>query len=96
MSAEPVVVFRSYDPVAIDLAEAQLRSAGVPYVRGARGNAALLGAGNSIVEQLLEVQAEHAAEASALLATQVKSDDTEPKEAPSSRKTAFIAAGVCW
>jgi hypothetical protein len=75
MAGSHDVVYRGYDPVELDLIEAQLRAAGVPYVRLGRGNAALLGVGNYIVEQLIEVGAEHADEARALISA-ARGDDT--------------------
>jgi hypothetical protein len=69
------IVYRGYDPVEVELIEAQLRAAAVPYVRLGRGNAAMLGVGNYIVEQLIEVAAEHVDEARALVAAARADDD---------------------
>jgi hypothetical protein len=62
------IVYRGYDPVELELIETQLRAAEVPYVRVGRGNAAMLGVGNYIVEQLLEVPVDRYDEARALIA----------------------------
>ena len=74
------IVYRGYDPVDLELVEAQLRAAAVPYVRLGRGNAAMLGVGNYIVEQLIEVAAEHVDEARALVSA-ARGDDDEADDA---------------
>jgi Putative prokaryotic signal transducing protein len=105
MSEARVVVFRSYDPIAIELAEAQLEAAQIPAIRLGRGNAALLGGGSSLIEQLLEVAAEQADEARALLASLVSTGEgsansveeavhAPPAEEAGSGKRRFIAAGL--
>ncbi|HMI90462.1 MAG TPA: DUF2007 domain-containing protein [Polyangiales bacterium] len=70
------IVYRGYDPVELEMVEAQLRAADVPYVRLGRGNAAMLGVGNYIMEQLIEVPAEHVDEARALVSA-ARADDDE-------------------
>jgi hypothetical protein len=95
------IIFRSYDPIAIDLAESRLRAAEIPFVRIGRGNAAMLGAGDSIIEQLLEVDAEHADQARELL-TAAASDTDDPDASPveerepivASAKARFIGGGL--
>jgi len=75
------IVYRGYDPVELELIEAQLRAADVPYVRLGRGNAAMLGVGNYIVEQLIEVAAEHVDEARALVSAARAADEADELEA---------------
>lgn len=103
MADTRVVVLRSYDPLLIDLAEAQLRAADIPCTRVGRGNAALLGAGNSIVEQQLEVDARNADAARELLASAHSAEAGEEQEPPADatsqraarpRREAFVAAAL--
>lgn len=68
------IVYRGYDPVEVELIETQLRAADLPYVRVGRGNAAMLGVGNYIVEQLIEVPIHCFDEARALVAA-ARGDD---------------------
>lgn len=64
---EPVVVYRSTDPVALDLVEDMLRVEGLSPQRLGRANPALLGAGAYAIEQLIAVPDRHADEARALI-----------------------------
>ena len=41
MTAQRVILYRGYDPVALDMVEAQLRAAEIPFVRLGQGNALL-------------------------------------------------------
>lgn len=95
-----VIIFRSFDPVAVDLAESHLRAAEIPFVRIGRANAAILGAGDSIVEQGLEVDAEHAEQAREILASPSQTD-SDPVSEPDAQepfvtttKMLFIGGGL--
>jgi hypothetical protein len=74
MARSHTIVYRGYDPVELELIETQLRAADMPYVRIGRGTAAMLGVGNYIVEQLIEVPIECFDEARALVAA-ARGDD---------------------
>lgn len=101
MVERKAIVYRSYDPVDLELAEARLRAAEIPYVRVGRGSAALLGVGDAIVEQLLEVDQEHLEHARELLTDTEEDDDDddEVEDEPARPATAtlkqhFMAAGL--
>ena len=83
---DQVVVYRSYDPLAVELAEARLRAAEIPFVRAGRGSAALLGMGDLAIEQLVAVALEHAQQARELLAAGAVAadDDQHADEEPAS------------
>ena len=69
MARSHAIVYRGYDPVELELIESQLRAADLPYVRLGRGNAAMIGVGAYIVEQMIEVPLECFDEARALVAS---------------------------
>lgn len=101
MSERGTVVYRSYDPIDLELAESRLRAADVPHVRIGRGNAALLGVGDNIIEQLIEVPPEYAEQARALLASpdedeEDEEEDDEPEvgQPPATMKALLTALGL--
>lgn len=82
MAAPRVTVYRGYDPVVLDLVEAHLRAESIEFVRLGRGNASLLGVGNHVVEQRIEVageDADRARELIAELAGEVEDEAPEPE-----------------
>lgn len=94
-------IFRSFDPISVELAEAHLRAAEIPFIRLGRGNAALLGVGNSIVEQSLQVDAEHAERARELLTVVAAGEPARLDEGPQEEgqkvapaKLQFIGGGL--
>jgi hypothetical protein len=91
------IIFRTYDPVAVELAEAHLRAAEIPFVRLGRGNAALLGAGDSLIEQIIEVdeeQAEQARELLSSIASDEVDDEQDDEEPAAPSKSLFIGGGL--
>jgi len=64
---EHVVVYRSYDAVAVEMVEGMLETQGLQPRRLGRANAALAGVGSYAVEQGVEVPAAHAERARALV-----------------------------
>ncbi len=50
-----VSVYRGHDPASLDLVEGLLRSEGFEYRRLGRSNGALVGAGSSAIEQVIQV-----------------------------------------
>lgn len=82
MTATRIIVYRGYDPVALELVEAQLRAEDIEFVRLGRGNAPLLGVGNHVVEQRIEVAAEDAQRAREIIAELAHAVDEGPHEDP--------------
>jgi len=66
-SADWVVVYRGFAPSALDLVESMLRVEGLTPRRLGNAAPAMLGAGEWVVEQLIEVPREHEQAALALI-----------------------------
>ena len=91
--SDKAIIFRSYDPIAVELAEASLRAAEIPFVRLGRAHAALLGVGELGLEQLIEVDHEHAETARELLA-EIPPASVEEEEPGAERGPVRAAEGI--
>jgi hypothetical protein len=68
-SGDWVVVYRGFEPAGLDLVESMLRVEGLePRRLGQTSSPALLGVGEALVQQLVEVPREHVQAARALIA----------------------------
>jgi len=67
-----VVVYRGFAVPALDLVQAMLEAEGLEPRRLGKANPAMLGIGNSAVEQLIEVRREHEQAAVALIAASLQ------------------------
>src|SRR5262245_51134355 len=96
MTDEPyAVVHRTHDPLEVEIAVDLLENNGIPARAFGTRNAALIGAGQHIFEQRVEVPESRVAEAAELISAMLSGSRPvdEPPPAPSPRR-ALLAAGV--